>query len=385
MALSFIRDSVEVSRGDLADRFGLDRKTVSRIVGGLLEESIVELAGYREIGPGRPQELLKLRGEWARFIGIDLGATHIIGLLADLNLKVEERIFYHIRPGLPVQVILKQMKAICDRLCTSMPAGTRSRAIGICVPGFVDPRTGVSELAENIPGWQDINLRDDFEQSFECPVLVDDSSRAWGRAELRLGANRGMRDAILLDAGYGIGMAIVADRKLHRGSTNRAGEVGHTVVQPGGPRCACGNRGCLEAVASGRAIAAFAQEGLRNGKSELLLRLTKNDPGAVTAQDVAIAASMGDNFSVDLLRRAGVGIGLALGNAVNILNPSMVILAGGLVSRNSVIEQAIIEGVRASAMPGLMEQVEVVTSELGTDGSALGAVSMAADTVFAPN
>lgn len=381
-ALSYIRDSAPVSRGDLASRLGLDKKTISRLVDELLAEGSIEPAGRRESTSGRPQELLRLRGAHANFIGIDLGATHITGVLVDLNLSALDRQYFAIRPGLSVEVILEQMRSIGASLLASARATAAVDVVGICVPGFVDPRTGVSALAENIPGWRDVALRERFSAAFGRTIVVDDSSRAWVRAELRIGANRNRRDALLLDLGYGIGMGIVASGTLHAGSAWRAGEIGHTVVQPGGPPCRCGSRGCLEAVASGRAIAEQAREGILAGRSQLLRDLVHGEAASVTAQDVAVAARMSDAFAADLLRCAGTVIGIALGNAVNILNPSLVILAGGLVADDGILRGRIVEAMREAAMPGLLDGVDVIASSLGVDGSALGAATLAADTVF---
>lgn len=381
-ALSYIRDNAPVSRGDLANRFGLDKKTISRLVDELLAEGSIESAGRRESASGRPQELLRLRGAHANFIGIDLGATHITGVLVDLNLSVLDRQYFAIRPGLSVEVILEQMRSIGASLLSSARATAPVGAVGICVPGFVDPRTGVSVLAENIPGWRDVALRERFSAAFGRTIVVDDSSRAWVRAELRIGVNRNRRDALLIDLGYGIGMGIVASGNVHAGSAWRAGEIGHTVVQPGGPPCRCGSRGCLEAVASGRAIGEQAREGIMAGRSPLLRDLVHGEAASVTAQDVAVAARMGDAFAADLLRGAGAVIGIALGNAVNILNPSLVILAGALVADDGILRGRIVEAMRGAAMPGLLDGVDVIASALGVDGSALGAATLAADTAF---
>jgi glucokinase len=187
---------------------------------------------------------------------------------------------------------------------------------------------------------------------------------------------------VLADLGYGIGMAVVVGGTLLRGTGNKAGEIGHTIVAPDGPLCTCGNRGCLETVASGRAIAQQAAEGIAAGKSELLKGLTHGRPESVTAQDVAVAASMGDAFSTNLLRAAGRLVGMAIANAVNILNTPMLILGGGLMGTTRIMEESIAEALAAHCMRGIFEDVHLRVSRLGIDGSALGSAILAATEVF---
>ncbi len=365
-ALTWIREKGEASRGDLAAEFGLDKKTVSSIVEALAADALVTPAGFRESLGGRPQELLRLNGAHSSFIGIDLGGTHIIGMLVDLAGRQLDRIFFEIRPGLPVDIILDQMKTICRRLMHSAREAGPVRSIGICAPGFVNPETGTSIVAENIPGWQDVRLREIFASEFSLPVIVEDSSRAYALAEKWQGDGRGRQDFLLADLGYGIGMAVVVGGSILRGAGNKAGEIGHTIVAPGGPACACGNRGCLETVASGRAIARQAAEGIAAGRTELLKGLTHGKADSVTAQDVSIAASMGDAFSTDLLRAAGRLAGMAIANAVNILNPSLLILGGGLMGTTRIMEESIARGALARTACGASSR----TSSFACRGSA---------------
>lgn len=189
---------------------------------------------------------------------------------------------------------------------------------------------------------------------------------------------------MLADLGYGIGMAIVVNGLLLRGAGNKSGEIGHTIVAPGGPLCSCGNRGCLEAVASGRAIARDAAAGIQEGRSELLKGLTRGRAESVTAQDVAIASSMGDGFCTELLRSAGKLAGLAFANAVNIINPSLLILGGGLIGTNRTMEECLTQALGTHCMRGIFEDLELRVSRLGIDGSALGCGILAAAEVLGP-
>jgi N-acetylglucosamine repressor len=379
--LGFVREKRRVSRGEIARAFSMDKKAVSVAVDRLLSEGILAVAGLQESRAGRRREILAVNGAHAAAVGIDLGATHVIGVLADLAGVVLDRASYEVRPGLPVALILDQMRTMATRLCSS-PRGLGAKAIGVCVPGFVHPVEGTSLVAENIPGWKDVRVREALQEGFGLPVSVEDASRALAACERWLGKARGEQDFIALDLGFGIGMGIFCGGVAFRGSGWKSGEIGHTVVDPLGLPCACGGRGCLETVASGRAIARRAAEGIRDGRSALLAQLTKGSAAAVTAQDVGVAAGMGDRFSTELLASAGRAVGLALANAAAILNPSLVVLGGGLLGAGRVFLDAIRESADRHLMPGMRPDLRIEVSELGLDGSARGAALIASEAIF---
>jgi predicted NBD/HSP70 family sugar kinase len=380
--LSFVREKGEVSRGEIAHAFSMDKKAVSVAVESLRAEGLLAVSGLRESRAGRRSETLAVNGGHALTLGIDLGATHVIGILADLAGTVLERASYEIRPGLPVGLILDQMRAIAARLLAARQSPA-VRAAGVCVPGFVHPAEGISVVAENIPGWRDVRIRELLEQELGLPVCVEDASRALAAAERWLGKARGVSDFMVLDLGYGIGMGMYCEGRIYRGGSWKSGEIGHTVVDPNGLSCACGGRGCLETVASGRALARQAASGITAGKSALLRDLTKGAPDAVTAQDVAVAAGMQDSFAISLLADAGSAVGLALANAAAILNPSLVLLGGGLASAGDVYLEAVKSSVAAHLMPGMLNDMRILVSDLGVDGSARGIALMAAEAIFA--
>jgi predicted NBD/HSP70 family sugar kinase len=382
--LSFVRELGEASRGDIAEALDLDKKTVSTLVGQLAGQSLLRSAGFRESQAGRRQELLAVRGSHSCFLGIDLGATHIIGILTDLNAAVLDRIDFEIRPGLPVELILSQIRSIARGLLASGKAVAAVKSVGVAVPGFVNPQQGISLVAENIPGWRDVRLKEILEGELGLPVEVDDCSRAFGRAERWLGHGRNEPNFLLLDLGYGIGMAVFIRGEPYTGSGYKSGEIGHTVVRLDGPPCSCGKRGCLEALASGRGVACRAAAAVREGRSAVLAGLTHGNAETVTAQDVAVAASMGDPFANGLLREAGSLIGVALANAVNLLNPSLAVIGGGLAGAGTPLLEGIRESLARYTMMGIAGDLRLELSRLGPEASALGGALLAMEHVFSP-
>ena len=156
------------------------------------------------------------------------------------------------------------------------------------------------------------------------------------------------------------------------------------IIEIDGPECVCGNRGCLETVASGKSLAKKASEHLKSNSSGILYELIKGKPDHVTAQDVTLAAEMGDKFSINLLKKAGNYIGVALANAVNILNPSTVIIGGGLISTGEILVENIIKSVKLNTMMGILDDIEIKFSQLDVNGSALGCGLLAMLPLFKP-
>jgi N-acetylglucosamine repressor len=375
--LNFIREKRECSRSEIAEFIAIDKKSVSIIADELLSEKLILPTGFRDSHVGRRQELLALNGVHSNYIGIDLGANHIIGLRTDLSCRVLDRVLFEIRPGLPVDLILEQMKSIARTLVDSDNANSDLYGVGVCLPGFVNPVTGLSLMAENISGWHEINIKEILKDTVELPVYVEDCSRAMGLAERWLGKGGGTDDFLVLDLGYGIGMAIYQNGRLYTGCRYKSGELGHIVVEKNGPKCTCGKDGCLEVYASGRGIARIASEIIENHKSEILEELIHGDSKSVSAQDVAVAASMNDTVSLKVMRSAGEHIGFALSHAVNILNPQKIILGGGLMGAGKILTEGLSESLNSYTMKEIMADLIVEQSVLGLDASALGSALVA--------
>lgn len=380
--LNFIRESGETSRIEISKNLSIDKKTVSVIVDQLLQDALIVPAGYRDSKAGRRQELMRINGSHSNFIGLDLGATHIIGIITDLNGVLLDRVFFEIRPGISVQLILEQLSRITRQLIDSKKKTGTISAIGVCTPGFINPENGISIVAENIPGWHEINMKQLFHDDFKLPLYIEDCSRAYGIAEKWIGKGRNVENFLVLDIGYGIGMAIFVNGQIYSGSCYRSGEIGHTMAVRDGHSCTCGKNGCLETVASGKGLARLAREGMKQGKSSVLNQLTHGNEESVTAQDVALAASMNDEFSKDLLNQAGSYLGEALANAVNLINPSKVIIGGGLIGAGKMFIDEIQSSLIKNTMSGLLDDLEFTLSEAGVDGSAYGCAFLAMDHIF---
>ena len=263
---------------------------------------------------------------------------------------------------------------LCDLVSRVWPDDGPVRAIGAAAPGPINPRTGVIYAAPNIPGWRNMPLKKELEDHFHVPVELGNDANLAALGEWRFGAGMGCHNLLYLTISTGIGGGVILDDRLVLGEHGLAGELGHITVLPDGPLCGCGQRGHLEAIASGTAIARWAAEQLAAGRQSSLTP----DP-APTAKDVSRAAQAGDTLSIEALSRAGHFLGVALADFLHAFNPAMIVLGGGVISSGELflapVRQAIYDHVMS---PAYVQDLKIVKASLGDDVGLFGALALAA-------
>jgi glucokinase len=247
--------------------------------------------------------------------------------------------------------------------------------MGVAAAGLVNPGTGVLLYSPNLPRLRDAPLKALLEQEIKAPVwLANDASLA-ALGEHRFGAGRGFSHLVYITVSTGIGGGVIIDNALFLGSQGFAAEIGHMVIDPDGPRCACGNIGCLEALASGSAIARMASEEMSKGKVSVITSLADNDLSGVTAEVVARAAQSGDPLASEIMERAGTSLGIGVVNLLHLFDPELIIIGGGVSRAGELILAPVRKVIAERAMPGF-RQAKVVTSALGDDSGLYGAVAL---------
>ncbi len=246
--------------------------------------------------------------------------------------------------------------------------------IGVASPGPLDPSRGVILATPNIPAWRDFPLAAYLHQALGVPVAVDNDANLAALGEWRYGAAEGHHDVLYLTVSTGIGAGVIVNDRLLHGAHGLAGELGHMPILPDGPLCGCGQRGHLEAVASGTAIARAAREALAAGEVSSLASLS----APPTAADVARAAHAGDALARRILAEAAGHLGRALAGFLHIFNPSIVVLGGGVVQAGAVFLQPLEAALRAAVMhPAYLDGLTLTTAALGDDAGLLGALALA--------
>jgi glucokinase len=244
--------------------------------------------------------------------------------------------------------------------------------VGIGAPGPLDAARQLIRLAPNL-GWRDFPLRQRIADGLGIPAVLDNDANCAALGEWWQGAARGTRDAICLTIGTGIGGGIITDGRLYHGASSAAGELGHTTIDTGGRRCKCGNYGCIEAYASGPAIALRAVEALEAGAESSLPALVRGDLGRITAQTVYDAAHAGDELALEVVRDTAVYLGAAIANFVNIFNPEVVVVCGGVTLAGDRLFHPLQREVTKRAFKPAVEVCRIVPGELPGTAGVLGA------------
>lgn len=268
---------------------------------------------------------------------------------------------------------------IIAALRSSLAGAGSVPGVGIACAGLIDGQRGVVITSPNLPGWSEVPLGEKVGQALGVFTLVENDANAAAVGEHRWGAGRGSQHLVYLTVSTGIGGGLVLGGSLYRGAWGTAGEVGHITVEVDGPPCSCGNRGCLEALASGSAIAREARQRLQTGQSTSLEDLAGGDPSRVTAELVHRAALAGDRLAQELVARAGYYLGIGLASLVNLLGPQVIVVGGGVARMGEMLLSPARAEMRRRAYPYLAARVKVVPSLLGEDAGILGVASLIYD------
>lgn len=262
--------------------------------------------------------------------------------------------------------------AVIGRLVTSLEAAASAAGVavgellgvGVVAPGPADPYTGHVFNPPNLPGWGDVALGPILSERLALPVLLENDANAAALGEYVAGAGRGAEVLIYVTISTGIGGGFVFGGRLFRGVSGSAGEIGHMIVRPDGPRCGCGNQGCLEAVASGTAIGREGRRALSEGRAPVLRRIVSAANEQVTAAQIAEAAATGDEDARAILQDAAVGLGTGLGNLVNLLNPDVIVIGGGVAHIGPALLEPAAVVMRAVAFASAVARVQLRAATL---------------------
>lgn len=306
-------------------------------------------------------------------IGVDIGGTKIEGLLVDVeggSILDRQRVQ---TPARDQEATARSIIEVARELSASRKG---VRAIGVGSAGMVD-LDGVIAYAPNV-AWRDFPLRERVGAALDLPTLVENDANAAAWGEFRFGAGRGSNDMLLVIVGTGIGGGIVSGGKLYRGAHGFAGEIGHIIVEPGGPVCGCGNFGCWEEVASGRALGRLGREAGADHRDSLMVELAGGDPDAVTGAEVTKAALEGDHVAGRIMAEVGRRLGEGIAGLVNVLDPEVVVVGGGAIKAGDLLLEPARETFEVSVEgEDHRPNVPIVAAALGNDAGAVGAADLA--------
>ncbi|MEW6524770.1 MAG: ROK family protein [Bacillota bacterium] len=303
-------------------------------------------------------------------VGVDLGGTKLVAGQVAPDGKVTREHYAPTDVAAGPGGVLAQVAAAIRRVSEPQPPA----AIGLGVPGLVDVNTGACLFSPNL-FWRDVPVAQIVSESLSLPVFIDNDVNVATLGEHRLGAGRGYRNLIMVTIGTGIGAGLVVEGRLYRGPGGSAGELGHVPVDPAGQVCNCGNRGCLETTCSGPAMARRAAQLVT--PSSMLWR--RHQP--LDARAVFEAARCGDQLALELVRETAAWLGMGLAGVVNLLNPELIIVGGGVAAAGGLLLEPLRENIKRRALPHPAAMVEVAVAALGARAGVAGAGLLAWDGV----
>ena len=315
-------------------------------------------------------------------VGIDIGGTKLATVVADktghILGKVRKPTHSEKGPEYAIGLLFDMVREVVNQVGLEQ---TSISAIGVSCGGPLDTKTGIVYSPPNLPGWDALPLKALLESEFQVPVIIENDANASALAEFRFGGGRGYSAVLYMTMSTGIGGGIVIDGQVYHGANDSAGEVGHQILLPNGPRCGCGKRGCLEALCSGPAIARRAQAAIqkqrKGGKSPTaLLTLADGRIEAVKSEHVLAAARTGDALALELVQETAYYMGWGIANLVNILNPDIVLLGTIAVAAGDLLLDPIRETVSKFAMTRPAEAVHIAPAQLGDALGDLAAVAL---------
>jgi len=360
------------SRDALSSHLNFSKTRANAVVAGLIEQGWLDEVGQRASSGGRRAETLQLHRGLGVLLCADLGATSVEVAVLSPDLQVlarhGESVDVRAGPG----IVLSRMRTLMREVLSS--AGAKPRqviAIGIGVPGPVDFASGQLVEPPLMPQWDSYSIRDDLRADYEAPVWVDNDVNLMALGELwRL--KRTLPNFLVIKVGTGIGCGVVCHGEVYRGANGSAGDVGHICVDPDGPRCHCGNLGCVETMAAGPAIAREAAEAAQTGRSAMLAeRLAQQ--GELTPEDVGLASRAGDAAANAIVQGSGTLIGQMLASVVNFFNPSHVFVGGGVTRIGPLFLAALRQSVYHRSLALSTRHLEILYTPLGDQAGLIGA------------
>jgi glucokinase len=307
---------------------------------------------------------------------VDLGGTNLRAANIDRDGRIHERVRIPTPGSKPASEVVSAIAAAV-RECEvgSLTRGAHAGNVSVVIPGSVHVETGVVFNAPNIPSLQGFELAPALERALGRPVLLENDANAAALGEMWRGAARGYQTILCLTLGTGVGGGVILDGKLWRGADGTAGEIGHTTVDPfSDVKCKCGNNGCLEVYASATAIVRMTREALAEHPSSLLHSTTTDD---LTSEKVFRAASAGDERALQVFQRMGVYLGIAMANLINIFNPEMIVIGGGVSAAWELFAGHARAEVMKRAFPVPAQRSKIVRAECGDDAGLIGAAWLA--------
>lgn len=375
--LRSIRDNAPISRAEISELLNLSRPSVSALVSELIHDGWVREMQTVKGRRGRRPIPLEIHPHIHYVVGVELGAYHVTTVLCNLRGTVIQSQEFELSEHPEVSEVLNRIAgSVFTLLETAQILKKQVLGIGIAMHGPVDPERGLSIFAPNL-GWHNVEVAKQLQSKTGLFTLVENDAISSGIAERWFGYGKSEANFLTLIVDYGIGAGITFDGKIYRGAHHIGGQVGHTTVNEDGPLCSCGNYGCLEVMSSEPAIVRQVQKRLRLGEPSILSALER-----ITAGDVYYAAHQQDSLALDVIRTAARYLGVGMAHLINILDPRVIVLGGGITRAADLVIPIIRDVIQRRAMGSDAKQTPVLVSQLGKDLYPVGGATLVIERMF---
>lgn len=382
--LEVIRRNQGISRAELTRHTGLTQAAISNIVGDLLEQGLVIEDGHTSADLGRPRIRLAINAGRYAVIGIDLARSQIQAIVTDLHGNILHALAAASTFDHPLDITLGTLTGLIEQLLAEC-GDLRSRIVGIGIgaPGPLSASEGAILSPPNFSGWRNVPIRRILQEHFGLPVFIDNDANACALAEGWFGAGQAYRNFVYFAVGTGVGAGLMVDGAIYRGAHDIAGEIGHTTVEATGPRCTCGNVGCLEMYTSALALVHAARFALMQGEPSLIAELAGGNYENIGVDKIAAAARRHDPLAERLMRQEVQYLGAAIVNLVNLMDPEAVFLGREVAQvAGDLLLDPLRQLVAQRAFSVAAERVELLPATLGQDAPALGAACLVLQELF---
>ncbi|AGB41274.1 transcriptional regulator/sugar kinase [Halobacteroides halobius DSM 5150] len=382
LIMECIREKGPISRADIAELTGLTPASISKITRELIKKNFIRENGLGKSSGGRPPVLLELNPKAGYIIGVNLGPeileVIITNLEADILVNNSKTL-----ENLEQNYVLDELfNLIYQTIAESKVDKEEIIGIGMAVHGLINSETGISIFAPHY-NWKNVAIKKLIEEEFQIPTFIDNDARAMALGEQWFGIARNSDDFITINIGNGIGSGIVINGELYQGVNYSAGEIGHIVVDNDGPKCSCGNYGCLESLASNPRITERARKLIKQGAKSKITNLVNDNLDAINIQHVCLAAKQRDEVAQQVLKEVGRYLGIGIAYLLNILNPELIVIVGDINEAKGYIFKYIKEVIEVKALEVPAENIKILATKLKGQAATIGGVTLVLKELFA--
>ena len=380
--LKYIYENEAATVSEIFTAVGISSPTCLILLNELIADDVLERKGKGESMGGRKPDFYVLKDATFYIVSIEVEKFRTRAAILDNNNNYITTIGTLIKGISKDQSAVPELLTFIDALITAAKIDkTKLVGIGISMPGLVNAEAGVNYTYLKSDD-KEKTLQEVLEDKFGYPVFLQNDVKCAAIAESKHGLARGISDALVVLMDWGVGLGIIMDGKMRKGSRGFSGEIGHIPLIDEGALCYCGKKGCLETVASGIALARMAKEGIKSGQHSLLNELSDHEIDKIEPHLVIDAANRGDQYAISILSIVGSNLGKGIATLVQLFNPEVIILGGKMAEAKQYITIPIIQSINTYSMTEIRENTQIVTSELGQDSCILGVASMVINNIF---